>query len=168
MEAHTHTNQYLRPFPLHFSAAQRHVTTIYEQQASSPTSRKLTQCSDEQNAGGNCSKAKDGQKGESFPKLTPLFCSHLSDTLIKWTVDVNRNPSLLVEHAATIPQGKSVIINYLAYKWCNVKTQSHIMGFFFFSSYGLWEFYGIQISSVSCVLLYFLLTLPLKKQKQKH
>ena len=30
-------------------------------------------CSDEQNAGGNYSKAKDSHKGENFPKLTPLL-----------------------------------------------------------------------------------------------
>lgn len=29
----------------------------------------------------------------------------------------------------TLPQGKSLIINYLAYKWCTIKTQSHVIDF---------------------------------------
>lgn len=159
VHGHTHTHQYLGPLPLHSLGAKRHVTTIYEQQASSPAPGKLVHCSDEQNAGGNYSKAKDGQKGESFPKLTPLFCSHLSDTSIKWTVGVNRNPGLLVEDAATLPQGKSLIINYLAHKGSPIKTQGHVMGFESSTAY------RSPMGHVFCFMFYFVLTLPLKIAK---
>lgn len=94
-----------------------------------PTLGKAMHCSDEQNPGGNDSKAKDSQKGEGLPKRTLLFFSNLPYTSIKGTGDLKRNPCLLVEHTAPLPQGKSLIINYLAYKWCNIKTQSHIMDF---------------------------------------
>ena len=74
-------NQYLVPFLFHSLVAKRHA--FYEQQVSSPTLGKAMYCPDEQNPVGNDSKAKDSQKGESFPKLTLLFFSHLPYTSIK-------------------------------------------------------------------------------------
>ena len=136
METHRHTQTHRRgevgklvPCTFSVSLPGSQKTCILWATSQLATLGKAMYSPDEQNPVGNDSKAKDSQKGESFPKLTLLFFSHLPYTSIKWTGDLKRNPCLLVEHTATLPQGKSLIINYLAYKWCTIKTQSHVMDF---------------------------------------
>lgn len=41
--------------------------------------------------------------------------------------DLSRNSRLLVEHVPVIPQGKSYAL-FTPYKWCNIKTQSYVIG----------------------------------------